>query len=293
MTEAEWVACTDPNQMLAWLKGLASPKNVRSSGGSPSGRRRRESKIGIRTSSRKLCLFASACCRRIWDGMKEEASRNAVVVLEQFADRRARLADLKTARDAAGEVAQLPSSEDPRSRPPVGSWYAARAACGAGKTEWDNALYTAWAAGAAAATADTRWDDPAWEKVLYAAWIRYNAECADRWDDFFWEASFELGWDDFVSFPGWVAERKAQASLLRDISGNPFRPVTIDRAWRTATAVAIAQAIYDERAFDRLPVLADALEDAGCDNADLLGHCRSPGPHVRGCWVVDLLLGKE
>src|SRR5262249_25241945 len=63
--------------------------------------------------------------------------------------------------------------------------------------------------------------------------------------------------------------------------------------WNDGTVARIAQAIYDERAFERLPVLADALEDAGCDNADILSHCRSDGPHVRGCWVVDLLLGKS
>jgi hypothetical protein len=55
----------------------------------------------------------------------------------------------------------------------------------------------------------------------------------------------------------------------------------------------LAQAIYEERAFDRLPILADALEESGCYNADLLAHCRSDGPHVRGCWAVDLVLGKE
>jgi hypothetical protein len=55
----------------------------------------------------------------------------------------------------------------------------------------------------------------------------------------------------------------------------------------------LAQAIYDDRAFDRLPILADALEEAGCDTADILAHCRGPGPHVRGCWVVDLILGKQ
>jgi hypothetical protein len=54
----------------------------------------------------------------------------------------------------------------------------------------------------------------------------------------------------------------------------------------------LAQAIDDERAFDRLPILADALEDAGCTDADLLNHCRGPGLHVMGCWVVDMLLGK-
>ena len=83
-----------------------------------------------------------------------------------------------------------------------------------------------------------------------------------------------------------------QRSLLFDIFGNPFRPVAIDPDWLTSTVVALARGIYDDRAFDRLPILADALQDAGCENADVLTHCRGDGPHVRGCWVVDLLLGK-
>ena len=83
-----------------------------------------------------------------------------------------------------------------------------------------------------------------------------------------------------------------QAQLLRDIVGNPFRPVAADPRWLTPTVTALAAGIYADRAFDRMPVLADALEDAGCDDVDVLGHCRGPGPHVRGCWVVDLLLGK-
>ena len=83
------------------------------------------------------------------------------------------------------------------------------------------------------------------------------------------------------------------SDLLRDIFGNPFRPLTLDPAWLITKVNALAQAVYDDRAFDRLPVLAGALEEAGCDDADILAHCRGPGPHVRGCWVVDLLLGKE
>jgi hypothetical protein len=92
----------------------------------------------------------------------------------------------------------------------------------------------------------------------------------------------------------YMAERRVeQAALLRDIFGNPFRPVTLNPAWRTSNVTALAQSIYDEKAFDRLPILADALEDSGCDNQDVLNHCRQPGEHVRGCWVVDLVLGKE
>ena len=82
------------------------------------------------------------------------------------------------------------------------------------------------------------------------------------------------------------------ASIVRDVFRNPFRPVAVDPAWLTSDVVALAGGVYAERAFDRLPILADALQDAGCDHAGVLDHCRSEGPHVRGCWVVDLLLGK-
>jgi hypothetical protein len=80
--------------------------------------------------------------------------------------------------------------------------------------------------------------------------------------------------------------------IIRDVVGNPFRTVAFNPTWRTSEAVAIAQAIYDERAFYHLPVLADALEEAGCHDARILDHCPGLGPHVRGCWVVDAVLGK-
>jgi hypothetical protein len=89
------------------------------------------------------------------------------------------------------------------------------------------------------------------------------------------------------------ADLNIQAALVRDIFGNPFRPVAADPRWLTSTVIDLAQAVYDEKAFDRLPILADALMDAGCDNEEIIAHCRGTGSHVRGCWVVDLLLGKE
>jgi len=84
-----------------------------------------------------------------------------------------------------------------------------------------------------------------------------------------------------------------QARIARDIFGNPFRPVAFDTRWRTSDALGLARAIYDEKAFDRMPILADALMDAGCADEQIIAHCRGDGPHVRGCWVVDLVLGKE
>jgi hypothetical protein len=92
------------------------------------------------------------------------------------------------------------------------------------------------------------------------------------------------------------AEKKAQADLVRDIIGNPRFPVAIDPAvlaWNDRLVVRLAQAIYDERRWVDMPLLGDALLDAGCDGEQVLAHCRAGGEHVRGCWVVDLLLGKE
>ena len=89
------------------------------------------------------------------------------------------------------------------------------------------------------------------------------------------------------------AENRAHADLVREIVGWPVSRPFFDRRWRTPDVTGLARAIYDDRAFDRLPVLADALIDAGCDDNDILNHCRSTGPHVRGCWVVDLVLGKQ
>jgi hypothetical protein len=89
-------------------------------------------------------------------------------------------------------------------------------------------------------------------------------------------------------------EEAAQSDLLREIVGNPFRPVQIDPCWLTSDVLALTGGIYEERAFDRMPILADALQDAGCDSDDILSHCRDANAtHVRGCWVVDLLLGKN
>jgi hypothetical protein len=89
-------------------------------------------------------------------------------------------------------------------------------------------------------------------------------------------------------------EHTAQSHLIRCVFGLlPFRLVAFNPVWRTSTVVALASQMYESRDFGAMPILADALQDAGCDNEDVLGHCRGPGPHVRGCWVVDLVLGKE
>jgi hypothetical protein len=98
----------------------------------------------------------------------------------------------------------------------------------------------------------------------------------------------------------YLAGRPVQVVLLRDLFGNPFRPLTVEPTWRTTLVLQLAEAAYDERVLpsgelhaDRLAVLADALEDQGCDHAGMLEHLRGPGPHVRGCHVLDAILERE
>jgi hypothetical protein len=101
------------------------------------------------------------------------------------------------------------------------------------------------------------------------------------------------GSDKPVRDRAYRAELAAQATLVRCVAGNPFRPVAFASEWRTDTAVSLAKQMYEAREFGAMPILADALQDAGCDNEDVLNHCREPEQHVRGCWVVDGVLGKE
>jgi hypothetical protein len=111
-----------------------------------------------------------------------------------------------------------------------------------------------------------------------------------------WAAARLLAAGDGLPYPDERAEWRVQADLLREIVGNPFRPVAVEPrwlAWNDATVPKLAQQVYDGRRWQDFPVLADALEDAGCDDEQVLGHCRRLGGHVRGCWVLDLLLGKE
>jgi hypothetical protein len=91
---------------------------------------------------------------------------------------------------------------------------------------------------------------------------------------------------------GSITVSPTQSHMLRDILGNPLRPFEFVQRWRTDTVVALARQMYDSRDFGAMPILADALQDAGCENEDVLNHCRKPKTHIRGCWICDLVLGK-
>ena len=219
MTEAEWMACADPQPMLEFLQGKAS--------------------------DRKWRLFAVACCRRIWHLLTDERSRMAVEIAEQFAEGSKNRTDLLSCWAAAEAV--------------IDPW---------------SSLQEAEAF-------------PSWRQTRMERHPGYIADCASDPD-----VAFAGAYEIILVSPD--QERLKQSLLFRCIFGPlPFRPVTLDPAWLTPTVKQLAEAIYQERAFERMPILADALSDGGCDNQDILNHCRQPGEHVKGCWVLDLLLGKS
>jgi hypothetical protein len=144
------------------------------------------------------------------------------------------------------------------------------------------------------AAAEMEEESLAWYAALAARWSVYTGFRYSVIEVVQNKVVYELlgGWRGVQE----VVAPPLMAELLRDIFGNPFRPVALNAAWLSwadATVPRLAQVIYDERAFDHLPILADALEDTGCTDTTILDHCHGPGPHVRGCWVVDLILGKS
>jgi len=144
---------------------------------------------------------------------------------------------------------------------------------------------------------EAAWDDGyTWEQENPAVWVTLHDASKAAVDASAWAAGLAVGPVDSMGTERWEplfdSERARQAHLFRDIVRNPFRPAILApqvRAWQGGTVVRMAQAIYDEGRFVALPILADALEEAGGDSADIVTHCRDGREHVRGCWVLDLL----
>jgi hypothetical protein len=213
---------------------------------------------------RKLRLYGCACCRRVWRMLPDERSREAVEVAELCADGLADDARCRAARAGALEVCMFAN------RPGVRA-----AECAFLCLAEDEHIATAFETAAEA-----------------AAWATASPEEADNFDHS----------TDPAGFPHYAAERRAQVGLIRCIFGNPFRPVAVPRAcltWNGGAPVKLARAAYEERALPagtldntRLAILADALEEAGCQALDLLTHVRDGGEHYRGCWAVDTVLVK-
>jgi hypothetical protein len=225
-----------------------------------------------KASNRKAKLFICGMCRLNWQLLYDTASQKCVEVVERFVDGRATDEELSYAQHCA-ECPTFGYDFQPatwRSWTETGEVPASvQRLVEMGVLSKENLLK----------------DEPAVDPEIKG---RLAAAA-----DLAFHASYEqplkvpclLG--DFARLDG------SAPSLLRCIFGNPFCPVAIEPAWFDHTIPKLARAIYDDRAFDRMAILADALEEAGCTNLDILNHCRQSGVHVRGCWVLDLLLGKE
>jgi hypothetical protein len=214
-------------------------------------------------SPRKLRLWAVACCRRVWRHIAEERNRRALVLAERYADDETAVAELQAALRAVHASGDVPAAFGDTDRE-------ALAALAAAGVRGSAALATV-----TAATNDVLAAEAAITATAILAVRKGGPQVGD-------------------------AARAAHAALLRDIFGPlPFRRMALDPSCLTPATQALARAAYDDRLLPsghldagRLSRLADGLEQEGCSDAVLLGHLRGPGPHVRGCFALDLLLGK-
>jgi hypothetical protein len=219
-------------------------------------------------SDRQLRLFACACCRRVWDSL-DGPCRSAVDAAERFADGKAQLHELRFCRELAERtlVERQTRAEN-----------LLESARGKYRDYVTVAFRQARAAFAACSSAGDIWYEDA------------SFDYADVHDD---ASPLRSRYLHPSSLPQLEVFRDC-CDLYREIVGNPFRDSECADEWRTDTVLAVARRAYDAREFAALPILADALQDAGCDSADLLNHLRDPhAEHVRGCWALDLVLGKE
>ena len=217
---------------------------------------------------RKYRLFACACCRRVWDRLPHPLNRGLVVAVEDHPGGRFEDPVIQAAARAS-------SSVEPECSGRPAYWVAK--ALGRGFYKLTAAESAALVACKAMALDDPEYGHRA-EVALF--WSAPRGDLAAR--------VVSLPAPD----PAVRAETAAQAALAREVFGNPFRPARFEAGWRTEAVVGLARGVYESRDFTIMPVLADALEDAGCGEDGILAHCRGPGPHIRGCWVVDVVLGK-
>jgi hypothetical protein len=271
MTEDEWLTSSDPERMLDYLLGREASRFSWRSLLFPSRRAVEQRPWSI--SRRKVRLYAVACCRRVWPLLgdsepllDDSRSRNAVEASGSYAD------GLLTDEELLAIQAQARKVDLNTVMPPryVG-----------GSEQWGQRASKSilLALQAAVAVASPNIDD-----VL--AVIREISN-----------VGLEMALERPRSTKAWSARigSGVQSSMLRDIVGNPFQSVSLDPRvllWEGGTCRKIAEGIYAEGAFDRMPILHDALLDAGCADEELLTHCRNPKGHVRGCWALDLLLAK-
>ena len=228
-------------------------------------------------SARKLKLFGIACCERVRPWLVDARSRTYLKCTARHVDGLATDAELETAHAAAWEV---PGELDDWRKPNVSAWYAARAA------NLESASIVAWTSAGAIALAGASWDSVIWLDTTRRAWIELYGSLDES--DFENDSPHHyVGWNGFTHLDGWAAERVIQTALAKHIFGNPFRHAP-SQAW-TATVMDLAQAAYNGD--DNRLILADALEESGC--LELAEHFRREEWHPKGCWAMDLILGKS
>jgi hypothetical protein len=272
MTEPEWLAATDPGAMLAFLRDTASPRKLRLFAVSQARRLRRhfDEKYNFERDARKLLALGERAAEglakpsRLEYLAEEEGDARAHSLFSELTE----VVSVKVDIDAwaFSDLAYACVIEDP-----------------------------AEAASLAVAIMVKR---PVRHKVKEqllaqrARWERPGQECEFRGagGQEYWHVAVEV--EEAVAPTLEPAARADQCRWLREVFGNPFRPAADDPAWRTADVTGLARTMYAERRFDGMPVLADALEEAGCADRPILRHCRSRHRHARGCWVLDLVLDR-
>jgi hypothetical protein len=254
MTEAEWLSGDDLAEMVTFL-------------------------VYRRGMERKYRLFALECVRVIRNHLRDSRSLAALEFVEANAEKlfrnraneklrrqRSRIEHAADAAFQAAEAARQVAQGDDHCHPDV----------------WNQIKMNADAADAARCLL---YDPPSTVAILcdlHSTQVVAGAATEP----------YRPGEECESSFKAYKRQRAVNLAWFRDIFANPFRPVAFE-SWRTSTVVTLAQQMYDSRDFALMPILGDALQDAGCESADILDHCRGDGPHVRGCWVVDLVLGKS
>ncbi|VTR96240.1 Uncharacterized protein OS=Sorangium cellulosum (strain So ce56) GN=sce5710 PE=4 SV=1 [Gemmata massiliana] len=300
MTEAEWLICSDPAAMLGLL--------------------------GPHVSARKLRLFGVACCRRTEVASRGALAGRGIDLAERLADGLESGEDLTRLRSDLLYEGFSDFDGFWQKRADMACWHQALAVfnalqdtdrfrAGERRPVLENlqehhdellSFALSMARKEAGPGAPPVFDRPdicrpdltrVWTEAARAvAYYQRPDDCPNvTVVDMLTASETRRRRDDWVSAleADFRFEAEQLTILARDIFGDPFRPVTLDPAWLTSTVVALAEGIYADRAFDRLPILADALEEAGCGDPGVLSHCRGPGTHVRGCWVVDTLLKKN
>jgi hypothetical protein len=218
--------------------------------------------LPVKPSERRGRLMMCALTRRVWYQLANGALHRGIEVVESFFDGVADLADLDEARIPVNKITRGRST---------------------GRVERRRAQVV------------LQLMEPPREA---SSWYLGPQSVVGEW----WRGEYEQFLREIgtLSDPPVPEETTEQVGIIRDVFGNPFRPVTLELAWRTSTVTSLVQMAYEERILpggeldkQHLAVLGDALEEAGCTERAILDHLRVPGPHVRGCWAVDLLLSKE